>query len=138
MYVYSVQDNLVYRHTHTFNKHSDAAYFRNNNYRHVPRCYVIRTLHVCFCFYLVVCARWMRVHNVTSFKQLFDVCYYVVCWRILWHASINLFILMPYCETYSNIFNLIIRQKLCIIFWNWRHINLHCNMQTIRHLLLGI
>ena len=62
--------------------HSEKVHFRpflrKNSCSHVSQCYVIRTLQVYFCFYLSVCAWWIRVHNVTSFKQLLDVCNYVV------------------------------------------------------------
>jgi len=40
-----------------------------------------------------VCAWCFLMLNITSFERVLNFCNYVVCWRILWHESENLFIL---------------------------------------------
>ena len=35
-------------------------------------------------------------------NRCFTFCNYVVCWRILWQATVNMFICMTYCECQCN------------------------------------
>jgi len=51
-----------------------------------------------------VCSWWNRVFNITSLWLLFKFCNYVVCFRILLHASGNVFVYMTHCEKYSNFY----------------------------------
>jgi len=66
-----------------------------------------------FSAFRIFCAWRVRVLNVTLIYNVLNVSNYVVCWWILWHASINMFSCMIYCEKHSKcLFHLSICPKI--------------------------
>ena len=59
------------------------------------------------------------MYIITSFGQGLDFCNFVMCWRILWHASVNLWSCMTYCEHYSNILFILIFSNKNVLYWGF-------------------
>ena len=112
------------------------SFFHKNNYSNVPRYYVISILLVFWAFSVLFVRRGAVCILLRYSTKCLTFNFYVICWSILWHTSVNLFSFMTYCEQYCNcLFRLIIRWKMCITFWIWNQVNLRHRMQTIRSVL---
>jgi hypothetical protein len=76
-------------------------FWRKIKHPKAPQCYVM-LLRVIFDIYYFVSVWCNRVFNGMSFGQVHDVCNYVMCWRILWRASVNCLVTLAFSLTAAH------------------------------------
>jgi len=78
----------------------------------------------------------LRANNVTSFYNVLNVSNYVACWRILWHASVNLFTLWYTVNSIlTACFTYVFAKEFCL-YWIWNQFILYCGKEILRSVFI--